>query len=109
MCIRDSINAEYGEEAAVKAGIISGEMVHPLPYCPEFYSSEFSSSIADMKNSVRDRSNNQSGCAAQFVANHLVNYDKPWLHIDMCYPVYEGERSTGWGVLLLNQLFSANY
>ncbi len=27
-----------------------------------------------------------------------------WCHIDMAYPVHEGERATGWGVSLLFDL-----
>ena len=34
-----------------------------LPFCPEFYRSEFASKVADMKNSVKDRMNAQV-CAA---------------------------------------------
>lgn len=59
------------ETAAVSAGRRSGDLVHPLPYAPEFFSKEFSSKIADMRNSVKDRSNAQASCAGQFIANHL--------------------------------------
>ena len=40
------------EVACVRAGQYSGDLVHPVPYCPELHFSEFSSCIADMKNSV---------------------------------------------------------
>lgn len=53
-------NSEEVESAVVAAGKISGDLVHPLPYCPEFYRKEFKSQVADMKNSVKDRSNAQS-------------------------------------------------
>lgn len=59
------------ENVAVKVGKETGDLVFPLPYCPEFYRKEFSSQVADMKNSVADRSNAQSSCAAQFIGNHL--------------------------------------
>jgi len=62
---------EEMESAAVSAGKLSGDLVHPLPYAPEFFSREFSSPIADMRNSVKDRSNAQASCAGQFIANHL--------------------------------------
>ena len=59
------------ESATVNAGKLSGDLTHALPYAPEFFSREFSSKIADMRNSVKDRSNAQASCAGQFIANHL--------------------------------------
>ena len=59
------------ESATVRAGKLSGDLTHALPYAPEFFSREFSSKIADMRNSVKDRSNAQASCAGQFIANHL--------------------------------------
>ena len=59
------------EELAVRLGRSSGDLVHPLPYCPELLMGEFKSDVADMKNSVRDRMNAQSSCAAHFVEAHL--------------------------------------
>lgn len=94
-------NDEALEAAAVLAGRASGDLVHPLPYCPEFYIREFRSKVADMKNSVKDRMNAQTSCAAQFVAEHLSGYTGPWLHVDMAGPAREGDRATGWGVGLL--------
>ena len=85
----------------------SGDLVHPLPYCPEFFRDEFSSKIADMKNSVKSRVNAQSSCAAQFVANHLGDFDGEWLHVDMAGPAGIGDRGTGYGVALLLELFGA--
>ncbi len=95
------------EIRAVRAGRASGDLAHPLPYIPEFFKREFASQVADMKNSVKDRSNGQSSCAGQFINNHLagVKYDKPWLHIDMAGPSVSGGRATGYGVALLLQLF----
>ncbi|MFT4626196.1 MAG: putative aminopeptidase NPEPL1 [Myxococcota bacterium] len=89
------------EREAVRAGLASGELCHPLPFVPEFYRREFGSSIADMRNSVKDRSNAQASCAAQFIANHLGGYDREWLHVDMAGPVMQGGRGTGFGVGLL--------
>ena len=43
-------NLDEVEDAAVKAGKVSGDMVHPLPFVPEFYRNEFKSEVADMKN-----------------------------------------------------------
>jgi len=99
-------NSEDLELTAIQAGRQSGDLVHPLPYIPEFYRPEFSSSMADMKNSVANRSNAQSACAGQFIANHLGEFEETgqWLHIDMAATVKDGERATGYGVALLLEL-----
>ena len=94
-------NNEELEQCAIRAGRKIGELAHPLPYTPEFYYAEFSSSIADMKNSVKNRSNAQSACAGQFIGNHL--YGNPsWLHIDIAGPAWGiSKRGVGFGVGLL--------
>jgi len=45
-------NSEQWEEAAVLASKLSGDLLFPIPYCPELHFSEFASAVADMKNSV---------------------------------------------------------
>lgn len=45
-------NSEEWEVACVRAGRSSGDLAHPLVYCPELHFSEFTSAMADMKNSV---------------------------------------------------------
>lgn len=45
-------NSEEWEAACVRAGRSSGDLAHPLVYCPELHFSEFTSAVADMKNSV---------------------------------------------------------
>ncbi|XP_069676729.1 probable aminopeptidase NPEPL1 isoform X1 [Periplaneta americana] len=99
-------NSEEWEEAAVLASKASGDLLFPIPYCPELHFSEFASAVADMKNSVADRNNAQSSCAGLFIGAHL-GFDFPgtWLHVDMAYPAYIGERATGYGVALLVALF----
>ena len=73
-------NLESVEDEAVLAGRLSGDTVHPLPFCPEWYQQEFKSEVADMKNSVKDRSNAQASCAANFVYEHLhPAYEGGWL------------------------------
>ena len=55
-----------------------------------------------MKNSVKDRMNASSSCAANFVAEHLAaGYGGAWLHVDIAGPSWAGERGTGYGVALL--------
>jgi probable aminopeptidase NPEPL1 len=95
-------NTEIVEIAATRAGLISGETCFPLLYAPELLRKEFKSVVADMKNSVKDRNNSQSSCAAIFVAAHLPDPAPPWLHIDIAGTAWDGERRlTGWGVGLL--------
>uniref|UniRef100_A0AAQ5YS58 Cytosol aminopeptidase domain-containing protein n=1 Tax=Amphiprion ocellaris TaxID=80972 RepID=A0AAQ5YS58_AMPOC len=99
-------NSEQWESACVRAGRSSGDLAHPLVYCPELHFSEFTSAMADMKNSVADRENAQSSCAGLFIGSHL-GFDWPgvWVHVDIASPVHAGERATGFGVALLMALF----
>lgn len=97
-------NREGLEQLAIRAGRATGDLVHPLPFAPEFYQSEFESRVADMKNSVKDRMNAQSSCAAQFVWSHISDTDVPWLHVDLAGPAFQGERGTGFGVALLAEV-----
>jgi probable aminopeptidase NPEPL1 len=98
-------NNEELEQVAVQAGRFSGDLLHPLPFAPEFFRPEFKSAVADMKNSVADRSNAQVSCAGQFIGNHLGGFLETgkWLHIDMAYPSFDkmDERGTGYGVALM--------
>ncbi|KAL9179331.1 hypothetical protein ACHAXT_008621 [Thalassiosira profunda] len=52
-------NTEELEKKAVKAGLSSGDLCYPLLYAPDLLKKEFNSKVADMKNSVKDRSNAQ--------------------------------------------------
>eukprot|EP00741_Cyanophora_paradoxa_P022923 tig00021525_g22143.t1 len=87
-------NDEELEGACVRAGRASGDLVHPLLYCPEFF-----------RGDVKNRMNASSSCAAQFLADHLGEYAGKWVHVDMAYPVHSGERATGYGVALITELF----
>ena len=89
-------NSDELEDLAVTAGKYSGDLTFPIPYCPEFYRNEFRSVVADMKNSVADRSNAQSSCAGQFIGNHLEEFlakGGQWLHIDMASPAFAERKS----------------
>lgn len=82
-------NNEDWEDFSMKAGQISGDLVFPIPFSPELHFSEFASAIADMKNSVADRTNAQSSCAGLFIAAHLgFDYPGVWVHVDMASPVH---------------------
>jgi len=94
------------EAKTARAGRVSGDLSFPLVYCPELHFPEFTSAVADMKNSVADRSNAQPSCAGLFINAHLgFDYPGAWIHVDMAGPVHNGERATGYGVALLNTLF----
>lgn len=97
------------ERMSVVAGRISGDLTHPLPYAPELHFQEFTSAVADMKNSVADRKNGQSSCAALFIASH-IGFDTKirWIHVDMASPVSQGERATGYGPALLAVMFGTH-
>ncbi len=95
-------NLETLERAAVEAGRLSGDTLHPLPFAPELFLDEFASKVADLKNSVADRNNAPSACAACFVHAHLhPTYEGGWLHVDLAGPAWLEERGTGFGVGLL--------
>ena len=59
-------NLDEVEDAAVKAGKVSGDMVHPLPFVPEFYRNEFKSEVADMKNRCAQTSTQTLGLVGRF-------------------------------------------
>ncbi len=94
-------NDEGLEDTVIAAAYASGDLVHPLPFAPELYQSEFASKVADMKNSVRDRNNAQSSCAAQFIWSHIADQKRRWCHVDLAGPSFQAGRGTGFGVALL--------
>lgn len=102
-------NSSRLESRAIKAGLVSGDLTHALPFAPELHFTEFSSCVADMKNSVAERNNAQPSCAGLFVLAHLgFDFAGQWLHVDMAAPAHCGERATGYGVALLTILFGAH-
>lgn len=101
-------NTEELETKAVTAGRASGDLCYPVLYAPELLQSEFRSKVADMKNSVKDRSNAQCSCAGHFIESHIdPRYTGGWLHVDMAGPGTKGERGTGYGVGLVLSLVGA--
>lgn len=45
-------NYRKWEQLTVQSGLESGDLAFPIPYCPELYFNEYTSDVADMKNSV---------------------------------------------------------
>jgi probable aminopeptidase NPEPL1 len=94
-------NDEDVEQALLDAGRDTGDLCWPLPCVPEFFRSEFSSPIADMRNSVKNRMNAQVSCAGEFVHWHLDGAKVRWGHVDLASPAFRRDRGTGFGVALL--------
>jgi probable aminopeptidase NPEPL1 len=85
----------------IAAGRQTGDLVHPLPFAPELYKQEFASAVADMVNSVHNRMNAQTACAAQFVYNHLEDTEVRWIHLDLAGPAFPKDRATGYGAAVI--------
>jgi probable aminopeptidase NPEPL1 len=101
---------EEWERAVCAAGRSSGEPFHPLPVFPEFHRKEFRSHVGDLRNSVADRDNAQSSCAAWFLQDSLdaVGFRGPWAHLDVCGPAMLARgRGTGFGTGVLLTLAGA--
>ncbi|MEZ6015742.1 MAG: leucyl aminopeptidase family protein [Planctomycetota bacterium] len=94
-------NDEALERLVYEAGQSSGDLVHALPFAPEFYRAEFKSEVADMRNSVANRANAQVSCAAEFIHWHLDGTSAKWAHVDLAFPAWQRGRGTGYGVALL--------
>jgi len=98
-------NREALERQAVAAGRALGELVHPVPYVPEFARGPLASDIADLRNATTSTAAGTS-VAAQFIAEHLGPFEGAWLHVDMEGPARSAQgRGTGYGVGLLLRTF----
>lgn len=64
-------NNEQWEVACVRAGRSSGDLAHPLVYCPELHFSEFTSAVADMKNSVAVSDGGRDGNSTSAHLSHI--------------------------------------
>lgn len=97
--------SEHLEVAAVKSGKRTGDCIFPVLYAPELLKREFSSKVADMLNSAKDRANAQVSCAGQFIVNHLptdfLKEGGEFAHLDIAAPAAIDGRATGFGVALL--------
>ena len=101
---------EADEIAMVAAGKRSGDLVFPILFCPEFHRLNYKSEIADMKNSVSNRTDAVSSASGWFVYDHMnaAGYTGNWVHVDMAYPAtFSGTgKGTGYGVALVCSLLS---
>ncbi len=94
-------NDEELEQLVVSSGYASGDPAHAMLFVPELLQEEFRSRVADMTNSVGNRMNAQSSCAAQFVYSHIADTRVKWCQIDLAGPAFPFGRGTGYGVALL--------
>ena len=97
-------NRDGLERLALESGRATGDLATPILFAPEFLKSEFSSKVADMRNSVKNRMCPQSSAAGQFIYNHISELDKPWLHLDIAGPAFRDGRGTGHGAALCAEL-----
>ncbi len=100
------VTNDAGLEARfVETGHATGELCHPLPFAPELYRREFESPVADLRNSVKNRMNAQTACAAYFVYAQIEKAPRArrrlWGHVDLAGPAFRDDRGTGYGVALL--------
>ena len=74
-------------------------MLPPPPRAECVGQAEFDSKVADIKISIKDRSNAQASCAANFIYEHIhEDFEGGWLHVDLAGPAFLEERGTGFGV-----------
>ena len=100
--ISENGSSEEHLSAMQRAGVRSGDLIHPMPMHAH-YGKSLESDVADIKNI----GNREAGSitAAKFL-EHFVDY--PWIHIDMAGPAflkkplpYRPKGGTGFGVRLL--------
>ncbi|OQR91539.1 metalloprotease family M17 [Thraustotheca clavata] len=100
-------NTDNIEAIGVSIGKASGDLVHPVPYVPEFFRGEYKSEVADMKNYMKNPKNAGVSCGGQFIGNHLGDFENEgeWMHLDMAFPaVGSDKRGTGYGVAFVQLL-----
>jgi len=106
-------NDEELERMIFKAGLYTGDMVHPLVYAPECHFHQYNSVVADFRNSVPVQDNAATSCGAYFVGAHMkgqFDYEGKWAHLDYsgCASFKElgKQRSTGYLSALIVACFS---
>lgn len=95
------------EQVAVNAGLQSGDHCMPLLFSPELHTSEYKSTVADMRNSVGDRMNAPCSASGLWIYMHIDDLELRWCHIDLAGPAYFDNRATGYGVGLIEAMVRA--
>ncbi|CAG9533689.1 unnamed protein product [Cercopithifilaria johnstoni] len=103
-------NSEEWENRACKAGQASGDLVHPLPFCPDLHFNDLKSPIADMRNSTFAKGQGpKSSIAGLFIASHIdFGSGLNWIHFDIASPVESCSRATGYGPALICALLASD-
>uniref|UniRef100_A0AAF5PLV5 Cytosol aminopeptidase domain-containing protein n=2 Tax=Wuchereria bancrofti TaxID=6293 RepID=A0AAF5PLV5_WUCBA len=103
-------NSEEWENRACKAGRASGDLVHPLPFCPDLHFSDLKSPVADMRNSTFSKMQGPgSSIAGLFIASHIdFGSGLDWIHFDIAFPVENCNRATGYGPALICALLASH-
>uniref|UniRef100_A0AC34FPQ9 Cytosol aminopeptidase domain-containing protein n=1 Tax=Panagrolaimus sp. ES5 TaxID=591445 RepID=A0AC34FPQ9_9BILA len=99
-------NCEKWENKSLKAGRVSGDLVHPFVFAPDLHFSDLDSKVADMKNTnLGSHVGPPSSNAGLFIGAH-IDFAKglSWLHFDIASPAVINERATGFGVALVSRL-----
>jgi probable aminopeptidase NPEPL1 len=89
------------ETSLIDAGLRSGDHCMPLLYSPELHTSEFKSTVADMRNSVADRMNASTSASGLWIYLHIDDLGLKWAHVDLAGPAFIDNRGTGYGVGLI--------
>eukprot|EP00755_Sulcionema_specki_P036993 Sspe_Gene.22772::Locus_8713_Transcript_1_1_Confidence_1.000_Length_1561::g.22772::m.22772/K09611/NPEPL1; probable aminopeptidase NPEPL1 len=98
-------NDEEMERKAMAAGKASGDLCFPVVYAPQIHVPDIESAVADLRNTNITKFNANVSCAGHFIAQAgFVDYNGPWLHVDMSGPAWADEKATAWGVAFLNQV-----
>uniref|UniRef100_A0A8R1U3Z9 CYTOSOL_AP domain-containing protein n=1 Tax=Pristionchus pacificus TaxID=54126 RepID=A0A8R1U3Z9_PRIPA len=99
-------NSEELERKALRAGLASGDLCHPMQYVPDLHMSDYASAVADMKNAqLGAMMAAPSELAGLFIAAQIDLKDgTEWLHVDMGTLAMADDRATGYGVPLLVSL-----
>jgi probable aminopeptidase NPEPL1 len=99
-------NCEKWEDKSIKAGRISGDLVHPFVFAPDLHFSDLDSKVADMKNSNLGSQNGPPSSNAGLFIAAQIDFAKglSWLHFDIASPAVVNERATGYGVALVSRL-----
>ncbi|VDO39199.1 unnamed protein product [Onchocerca flexuosa] len=103
-------NSEEWENRACKAGRASGDLVHPLPFCPDLHFNDLRSTVADMRNSTFSKMQGPAtSIAGLFIASHIdFGSGLNWIHFDIASPVESCSRATGYGPALICALLASD-
>ncbi|CAP35649.1 Protein CBR-LAP-1 [Caenorhabditis briggsae] len=99
-------NDEELENAMVRAGKASGDLVAPMLFAPDLFYADLKSPIADMRNSNLGKMEGPpSAVAGLFIGAH-INFGEGlrWVHLDIAAPAECGDRGTGYGPALFSSL-----